>query len=72
MAEVCYRTVILDTYTNTIIFTVLIANVCNRQLRRTLLALPEGVAEASQLLLGDAHVLTKLLSYEKYCRLAKL
>jgi hypothetical protein len=29
---------------------------------------PEGVAEAFQIFLRDAHVLPKLLSYEKYCR----
>jgi hypothetical protein len=28
----------------------------------------EGVAEASQILLQNAHVLLKLLSYEEYCR----
>jgi hypothetical protein len=27
-----------------------------------------GIAEASQILLRDAHVLQKLLSCEKYCR----
>jgi hypothetical protein len=30
--------------------------------------IPEGVAEASQIFLLDAHVLTKLLRYEEYCR----
>jgi ABC-type multidrug transport system ATPase subunit len=29
---------------------------------------PEGVAESSQVLLREAHVLAKLFSYEKYCR----
>jgi hypothetical protein len=29
---------------------------------------PQGVAEASQILLRDAHVTPKLFSYEKYCR----
>jgi hypothetical protein len=32
------------------------------------LFIPEGVAEASQIFLRDAHVLPKLLSYEEYCR----
>jgi hypothetical protein len=31
-------------------------------------SIPEGVAEASQILLQDAHVLPKLLSYEELCR----
>jgi hypothetical protein len=30
--------------------------------------IPEGVAEASQIFLGHAHVLPKLFSYELYCR----
>jgi hypothetical protein len=30
--------------------------------------IPEGVEEASQIFLREAHVLPKLLSYEKYCR----
>jgi hypothetical protein len=30
--------------------------------------IPEGVAEASQILLRDAHVLPTLLSCEEYCR----
>jgi hypothetical protein len=30
--------------------------------------IPEGVAEASQIFLRDAHVLPKLLSYDEYCR----
>jgi hypothetical protein len=29
--------------------------------------IPEGVAEASQIFLRDAHVLPKLVSYEEYC-----
>jgi hypothetical protein len=33
--------------------------------------IPEGVAEASQILLRDAHVLPKLLSCEEYCRCEK-
>jgi hypothetical protein len=32
--------------------------------------IPEEVAQASQILLRDAHVLPKLLSYEEYCRRA--
>jgi hypothetical protein len=32
--------------------------------------IPEGVAEVSQLFLQDTHVLPKLVSYEKHCRLA--
>jgi hypothetical protein len=30
--------------------------------------IPEGVTEASQIFLRDAHVLPKLISYEEYCR----
>jgi hypothetical protein len=30
--------------------------------------IPEGVAEASQIFLRDAHVLPKLLSNEEHCR----
>jgi hypothetical protein len=29
--------------------------------------IPEGVAEASQILLREVHVVPKLFSYEKYC-----
>jgi hypothetical protein len=34
----------------------------------TLRIIPEEVAEASQILFRDAHVLPKLFSYELYCR----
>jgi hypothetical protein len=34
--------------------------------------IPEGVAEASQIFIRDAHVLPKLLSYEEYWRLDKV
>jgi hypothetical protein len=30
--------------------------------------IPEGVAEVSQTLLRDTHVLPKLVSYEEHCR----
>jgi hypothetical protein len=30
--------------------------------------IPEGLAEASQMFFRDAHILTKLLSYEEYYR----
>jgi hypothetical protein len=30
--------------------------------------IPEGVAEVSQILLRDTHVLPKLVSYEEHCR----
>jgi hypothetical protein len=30
--------------------------------------IPEGVAETSQILFRDAHVLSKLFGYEEYCR----
>jgi hypothetical protein len=31
-------------------------------------SIPEGAAEASQILLRDTHVLPKLVSYEEHCR----
>jgi hypothetical protein len=31
-------------------------------------SIPEGVAEVSQILLRDNHVLSKLVSYEEHCR----
>jgi hypothetical protein len=30
--------------------------------------IPEGVAEVSQIFIGDTHVLPKLVTYEEYCR----
>jgi hypothetical protein len=30
--------------------------------------IPEGIADASQIFLRDAHVLPKLLSYEERCK----
>jgi hypothetical protein len=36
--------------------------------RQDIIQISEGIAEASQIFLRDAHVLPKLLSVEEYCR----